>query len=65
MSVEEIILELESVIAKTKNSNSFDAKHLSLLFAPTGPIQDTAIDNGWGDEFLRISEIVDRLTDNG
>ncbi|HEU0293407.1 MAG TPA: hypothetical protein VFR47_11765 [Anaerolineales bacterium] len=62
MPVEEIIEELESEIAKAGNSGLFDAKRLSFLFAPTGVIQETSIDNGWGDEFIRISNIVDQFT---
>ena len=65
MSIEEIIQELESEIAKAKNFQPIDAKLLGFLFAPTGAIQETSIDNRWGDEFLRISEIVDQFTRNG
>ena len=61
MSVDEIVDELESEIAKVRNSGPIDAKHLSFLFAPTGVIQETSTDNGWGDEFLRISKIVDQF----
>ena len=62
MSVGELILELESEIERIKNSKAADAKRIGFLFAPTGPIQEISIDNGWGDEFLRLSEIVDRCT---
>ena len=62
MSVEKIIQELESEIAKTKNSKPIDTKTLGFLFAPTGVIQETSIDNGWEDDFLRISNIIDQFT---
>ena len=62
LTVEEIIEKLEAEIMKAKNYQPIDAKLLRLLFAPTGAIQDTAIDNGWGEEFLRISEVVDPFT---
>ena len=26
------------------------------LLAPTGALQDTAIDNGWGDQFIELSK---------
>jgi hypothetical protein len=61
-SVEELIDELESEIARIKNSESPDTKRSRMLFAPTGSIQETSIDNGWGDDFLRLSEIVDPFT---
>lgn len=62
MSVEEIVQELEAEIAKIMISQPMDAKLLGFLFAPTGAIQETSIDNGWGDDFLRISAIVDEFT---
>ena len=29
---------------------------VSILIAPTGALQETAIDNGWGDEFLKLAK---------
>jgi hypothetical protein len=60
MSVDEIVVELESIITKAKDAQTIDAPQLGFLFAPTGVIQDTAIDNNWGEEFLRIAEVVDQ-----
>jgi hypothetical protein len=65
MSVEEIVQELEAEIARIKISQPMDTKRLGFLFAPTGAIQETSIDNGWGDDFLRISVIVDEFTVDG
>ena len=61
MTVEEIITNLEGEIDKMRNSQPINLKYLSLLFTPTGAIHETSIDNGSGDEFLRISEIVDHF----
>ena len=61
MSIEELIKTLETEIAKAKQKQAIDTKLLRLLFLPTADIQDTAIDNGWGDEFLRIAQIVDQF----
>jgi hypothetical protein len=33
--------------------------HLSLLFAPTGPLQDVSLRSGWGAEFLALAERFD------
>ncbi|MFT3896025.1 MAG: hypothetical protein QM730_30790 [Anaerolineales bacterium] len=62
-SVQEIMRDLESEIDKAVNLQPISKGHLGFLFAPTGAIQETAIDNGWGEEFLRIAEIVDQFTD--
>lgn len=32
---------------------------LSLLFAPTGPLQEVAISSGWGDEFVALADRFD------
>ena|GEM_PF-1241951 len=32
---------------------------ISILFAVTGPIQETAMSSGWGDEFLALAERCD------
>ena len=63
MSVEEMIQELESTVASLKNAHFVDVQQLGVRFAPTGAIQETAIDNGWGDDFLRIAALVDIYTD--
>ena len=33
---------------------------LSILFAPTGSIQEVSLSSGWGDEFIALSEQFDR-----
>ena len=58
-TVAEIIQQLEEELAKIKNFLPIDKNRLSLLFAPTGGIQETSIDNGWGQEFLELSSVVD------
>ena len=59
--VEEIIRRLEAEINKARNAKPVDVVLLDRLFAPTGAIQETSIDNGWGTKFLRISEVVDQF----
>ena len=36
---------------------------LKLLFAPTGALQETSMDNGWAGEYLLLSERFDGLID--
>ena len=64
MSVIEIIAKLESIVLRVKDTQVVDVTRLGFLYAPTGVIQDTAIDNGWGEEFLRIAEIIDQFSVN-
>lgn len=62
MSVEEILQKLEMEDTKLRNEQTYDSNLLGVIFAPTGAIQETSIANGWENEFLRISEIIDRFT---
>lgn len=61
MPSEEIIRKLEVEISKARNAKPMDIYTLEFLFAPTGVIQETSIDNGWGTKFLHLSEIVDEF----
>ena len=58
---QEIISILEANIRTLRTNGAYQKDDLCLLFAPTGSIQDTAIDNGWGDDFLNLSEEFDGL----
>ncbi|MBL8099429.1 MAG: hypothetical protein JNK81_09615 [Anaerolineales bacterium] len=62
-SVNEIIQDLEKIILEINKSQRYNKAHLGFLFAPTGAIQDTSIDNGWGDKFLEISSVVDHFVE--
>lgn len=63
-TAEEIIAKLEAEVAKARSLEPVDTETLKILFAPTGVIQETSIDDGWGNEFLRIAEVVDRFIGN-
>ena len=60
-SVDELSRELEMNIVAIRSSGNIDEGRLRFLFAPTAPIQEVAIDNGWGEDFLRLAEIVDQI----
>ena len=60
LSPVEAIELLEIKLNKIRTSQKFDKKLIQSLFAPTGSIQEISIDTGWGDEFIEISEVVDR-----
>ncbi|HQZ99654.1 MAG TPA: hypothetical protein PLJ62_05620 [Thermoflexales bacterium] len=49
-----ITREIDSL---TRAQTFADYDELRLLFAPTGALQEIAIDNGWGEAFLRIAAI--------
>ena len=58
LSIEEIVRQIEAELESVKHLHRVDVKLLSYLFAPTGLLQETSIDNGWAYEFLEISEVI-------
>ena len=57
--------ELDEWIAKLDTADNLPLNGLSVLFAPTGSIQEVSLSSGWGDEFLELAnhfdEVFDRL----
>lgn len=52
--------EIDQWIEMVKRGQKFDHRKLSLLFAPTGNIQEVSLNSGWGDQFLELAEDFDR-----
>jgi hypothetical protein len=52
--------EIDPIIVKLENDLAVDPGEISILFLPTGPIQEVSLSSGWGDEFLALAERVDR-----
>ncbi|MBK9210853.1 MAG: hypothetical protein IPL71_22255 [Anaerolineales bacterium] len=61
LPVEEIIKQLKDELDKVKNFRKVDEKRLGYLFAPTGCIQEISIENGWGNEFLELSNAMNQF----
>ncbi len=34
---------------------------VAILFAPTGPIQEVSISNGWGEFFIKLADKFDEI----
>lgn len=62
LSAQEISAALQCIQTEFEQTGELDKTQLSRLFAPTGPIQEIAIDNGWGAEFLLLAAEVDKIT---
>ncbi len=54
---------LDENIAALKLNCTYQRNTLRILFAPTGDLQETALDNGWADAYMRLSTVVDHYTD--
>jgi len=52
----EALAEVRSILAKVKNGDLPERTEVSVLFAPTGPIQEVGLCSGWSDVFERVAE---------
>lgn len=52
---------LRGAIARLKRGEPINKGELKLLFAPTGALQDTSIDNGWGDQYVALGTRFDSV----
>ena len=63
MPISELKTILIENITALKLNGSYQRRTLGGLFAPTGVIQETAMDNGWAEAYMRLSSVVDYYTD--
>lgn len=61
-SVAEIHAKLSGILVAVRAGGSYDRDELILQFLPTSSVQETAMANGWSDEYLALAEVVDRAT---
>jgi hypothetical protein len=61
LTAAEIVTALDRAIASLETGGEIDRAELTLLFAPTGSLQETAMANGWADEYLALSGAFDGL----
>ena len=52
--------EVEALLAIVEAGGLPDRTSISVLFAPTGPIQEVSLTSGWADAFLKVAECYDR-----
>lgn len=60
-SADDAIKEIEGIIARINMGNIPKRVDVSVLFAPTGPIQEVSLSSGWADEFLSLAERFDAV----
>jgi hypothetical protein len=50
------LAEIDGLLASIEGGAPLGRSVGSVLFAPTGPIQEVALGSGWGDEFIAIAD---------
>ena len=61
MDVPDILESLDAGLNAVNAETRPDVDELTLLFLPTGPLQETSMSNGWTGEFLTLSSEFDAL----
>ena len=56
---DEIAADLSAALQALDDGGTLDKDNLRMHFAPTGPIQETAMESGWADEYLKLAELFD------
>lgn len=56
-NAEEALAEIDAVIAKVRQGHT--PITAEVLFLPTGPLQETSLSSGWGNEFVAIADRFD------
>ena len=60
-SAEDALAEMDALIAQLEQGAIPLHSSVSILFAPTGPIQEVSLSSGWGDDFLKIAARFDEI----
>lgn len=55
------VSELHGLLAKIENEIIPPHLTVSVLFAPTGPMQELSMSSGWADTFLRLATYFDAV----
>jgi hypothetical protein len=58
-SCEDALRQVDGLITRIEAGDMPDRMDLTVLFAPTGDIQEVAESSGWGREFLALAERFD------
>ena len=61
MDKEAVVKKINKQIRRMKKGKAGNLVELRVLLAPTGPIQEISIDNGWGERFLELAGEIDRM----
>lgn len=53
------VAEVSRLLAIAEAGGTPDRLTLSVIFAPTGPMQEVSVSSGWGEAFLKVAERYD------
>ncbi len=56
---EDALEEIDSILSRLQRGEIPAMLEMSVLFAPTGPMQELSLSSGWGNRFLGLAEEFD------
>jgi hypothetical protein len=57
--LEDALEEIDGILARLQAGDTPHKFDMSILFAPTGPMQELALSSGWGNRFLGLASEFD------
>lgn len=57
----EAVQELQSLLDLLKAGTLPERLRLTVIFAPTGPLQETSMSSGWAETYLKIADRFDQV----
>jgi len=60
-NIESLLAEINTYIISLNNLDHSSIKNINVLFAPTGPLQELSISNGWTDYYIDLSNRYDNI----
>ena len=58
---DELLADLRDHASRLRAGDTSRLAELRVLFLPTGPLQDIAIDSGWSDTYMRLASRFEQL----
>lgn len=62
---EDALAEVDGIIAQLQRGETPSSLQMSVLFAPTGPMQELSLSSGWGNRFLQLASEYDNAMSAG
>jgi hypothetical protein len=62
--VEHALEEIDGIISRLRKGETPDMFAMSILFAPTGPMQELSLGGGWGNRFLQLATEFDEALES-
>lgn len=61
---EHALEEIDGIISRLRTGDTPDTFSMSILFAPTGPMQELSMSSGWGNRFLQLASEFDEAQES-